>query len=178
MNEMEQRNIDNISMTQMISLVTAALTDFYARDHMLFRDKDESLSVSERAMAARIGIYLEMHRSIIGSFDDLSIDLEYNRNFNAPKSIYSLFNRQRRNVIPDLLIHKRNSNDDNLLVIEFKKGTPPYSERQNDEEKLRYFTDSHNEYRFRFGMYIELHHWGAYVDIYRNGHKVDGFVYR
>ena len=174
---MEQRKIDTISMSQMVALVTAALTDFYTRDYMLFRDEDDALAVSERTMAARIGFYLEKHRRILGSFDDLSIDLEYNRNFNDPKSIYSLFSKQRRNVIPDLLIHMRNSNDNNLLVIEFKKGTPPNSERQNDEEKLRYFTDSHHEYHFRFGMYIELHYWGAHVDIYRNGHKVDGFIY-
>ena len=175
---MDQRKIDSISPDRIISLVKSALTDFYTCDRTLFREADESDAVSERTMAARIGFYLEMHKELLGDIEGLSVDMEYNRNFNEPKRIYSLFGRQQRNVIPDLLIHRRNSNADNLLVIEFKKGTPPWSEQQNDEEKLRYFTNPNHEYRYRFGMYIELHHWGARVTVYRNGNQAGTFEHR
>ena len=174
---MDQPKTDRVTQTQIVALVTAALHDFYIRDQMLFRDLDDSNAVSERTMAARIGFYLERHRGIIGSLDELSIDLEYNRNFNAPKSIYSLMTQQRRNVIPDLLIHLRNSNEENFLVIEFKKGTPPRSQQLHDEEKLRYFTDPRWEYRYRYGMSIELHPHNARITLYREGHPVETFCY-
>lgn len=43
------------------------------------------------------------------------------------------------NVFPDLIIHERKNNDNNLLVVEFKKGPAKTSDKAEDIKKLKYF---------------------------------------
>ena len=54
--------------------------------------------------------------STLEKFQWADLDCEYNRNMDDPK----MLNDDRR-FIPDLIIHRRRSNENNLLVIEFKK---------------------------------------------------------
>jgi len=74
-----------------------------------------------------------------------------------------------KDAVPDIIIHKRKSNEFNLAIIEFKKGNPSKENRKNDEEKLQYFTNQNNEYRFRYGFWVVLKRKYAEVHVYSDG---------
>lgn len=82
-------------------------------DSFLF-DKD----VSEWAVAHRLAAYLE------GFFPEYDVDCEYNRmpgpdgeyDSKAPKKVLG-----NKKIRPDIIVHRRGSNEDNLIAIEMKK---------------------------------------------------------
>jgi len=57
-------------------------------------------------------------------------------------------------VYPDFILHKRGSNDFNILIIEFKTWWNP----QNDEdiEKIKWMMDPSLRYGYQFGCSIIL----------------------
>ena len=57
-------------------------------------------------------------------------------------------------VRPDIIIHKRWSNDDNLLVIEIKKDSNSEIWSWNDDEKLKWFTSPDDEYHYKYWVYL------------------------
>ena len=97
------------------------------------------LGVSERATAFRLALYMSRSRLIR---PPLTIDCEYNRHLGDRKKL-NLPPRRRPNaspepsdVFPDILVHQRNSDDHNVLVVELKK---PGEAIARDETKLRAF---------------------------------------
>ena len=72
--------------------------------------------VGERAIVFRFAHYLLSNIERMNVDPDLSLDCEYNRNGCLDKALPSF----PRGVIPDIIIHKRGSNDKNVLVMEFK----------------------------------------------------------
>ncbi|HYH75804.1 MAG TPA: hypothetical protein VD735_07660 [Candidatus Saccharimonadales bacterium] len=63
-------------------------------------------------MTSRLAAYVK------SQFVGYDVDCEYNRMGNAQKRLLTL-NNQR--VYPDIIVHKRGTNEMNLLVIEAKK---------------------------------------------------------
>jgi hypothetical protein len=95
------------------------------------------LNVTERALSHHLARYL-------GELvpEDFNVDCEYNRHFDYPKRL-NLKRRQAKDreirattVFPDIIVHKRDSDTDNLLVLEMKK---PGENLQYDEDKLLAF---------------------------------------
>jgi len=88
-----------------------------------FLEREAQLLVnnsSEQAITHRLAVILE------GIFDDWNVDCEYNRNQDTIKKLmYAISPHEpveERNVVPDVIVHRRMS-EDNLLVIEVKKST-------------------------------------------------------
>ena len=164
---------DKITYEDIKSLVEKALNSFYENDAILLDYCNENSVVCERCMVFRIGWYMLEIMKVLPNFQWADLDCEYNRNINNPKAIhvYGLDNLyfKTRNVIPDLLIHQRKSNENNLLVIEFKKGNPSKDQKLADEEKLICFTDEKNDYSYSVGLYVELHREKAEIKVYQNG---------
>ncbi len=165
-----------ITLTDIMDLVKESLQDFYSNDSILLDYYTENDAVAERCMVFRIGWYMLNRICKADKFNWADIDCEYNRNFDHPKSMYKLtldgISEKIKDMIPDLLIHKRRENENNLLVIEFKKGTPTATQKANDVEKLLYFTDTSKEYGYDYGLYIELHKRSATIQVYQAGkHK-------
>ena len=126
--------------------------------------------------------------------DNLSIDVEYNRNFTDSKHIYEkcqlceesecsikqIDNNQDINIrksIPDIVIHKRGSNEDNQVVIEFKTEPSVNEEIQHDYRKLSYFTCQYGEdvirdYKFRIGFFILLGDPTYTIETFENGRRL------
>ncbi|MFZ1746286.1 MAG: hypothetical protein WAU17_10220, partial [Nitrospirales bacterium] len=80
------------------------------------------LNVTERALSHHLARYL-------GELvpEGFNVDCEYNRHFDDPKRL-NLKRRQAKDreirattVFPDIIVHKRDSDTDNLLVLEMKK---------------------------------------------------------
>lgn len=62
-----------------------------------------------------------------------------------------------RSVFPDIIVHKRGTNDYNLCIVEVKKSTSTVSS-EYDEIKLKaYTTDSYgNDLKYSIGVFIEF----------------------
>ena len=124
-------------------------------------------NISERAITHKLAEYLQIE------FPDYNVDCEYNRNSdfgpNKPKylDIYEYNQKRIKNLkdvsmfkdqvstYPDIIVHKRFSNEKNYLIIEVKKDNN-VSDWDIDTYKLEGFTSSTdtNGYGFKFGLHI------------------------
>lgn len=170
------------SIDDVKSLVEDALGHFYRNDCSLMDYKTEVEAVSERCMVFRIGWYIQnyMNRNIKWSTFDL--DAEYNRCFDHPKSMYKQtldgIKSKIGDAVPDLLIHKRRKNSMNMVVFEFKKNKSySKSEKDVDHKKLKYFTYTENEYKFRYGLWIVLYKNRADIHVFINGKEKTDMKY-
>jgi hypothetical protein len=122
--------------------VDEALKRVYDRDYSLIERE-----VSERAIVFRFGLYMnEILQST--EFSVYDIDVEYNRNGNEPKRLPN----HKNGTYPDFIIHKREVNTDNLLVLEFK--TEWYNNQKADKDKIQKYMDLSGEYKFKYGATI------------------------
>ena len=118
------------------NIVKQAVQTFYAKDIELIQVKG-----MEQACVFRIGLYLNEIMKNYPELNDLHLDCEYNKS-----------NR------PDLIIHKRNLNNDNAnqhntLVVEFKGW---WNDNLSDIEKLKNFTSPQYGYHYPLAIFIKL----------------------
>ena len=113
-------------------LLNAAIDDLITHERSLL-----DLDVTERALSHHLARYMSTRVR-----EPLSVDCEYNRHFDDPKRLdlppRQALDREVRatTVFPDVIVHERNSQDSNLLVVELKK---PGEDLEYDELKLRAF---------------------------------------
>lgn len=149
-----------------------ALTQFYKNDIDLMDYETEKAEASERCMVFHIGWYILEKIKNYNILSMVNVDCEYNRNMGAPKKIKRIYNKSSngqgsKRVIPDLLIHQRRSNDNNLFVAEFKK---ELNHDDFDEFKLKCFTSKEDVYNYKFGAFIGLYRdKKATIRLYKNG---------
>jgi len=125
--------------------------------------------VSERAITHKFAEYLQ------DRIPNLNVDCEYNRNVElgerASKRLKVLKVKREGEIgigleeddllaistYPDIIVHRRTRNDENLLVIEVKKRNSKVN-CDHDYEKLRAFTDmgDENPYHYMYGVFILL----------------------
>lgn len=113
-----------------------------------FRRLDNKHHVGERSIVFRYAFYLQ---KLINEDEQLKryhLDCEYNRNGIETKALPRFPN----GTYPDLIIHKRGSNEYNLLVMEFK--TYWNSDQKGDIEKIREFMDVHGSYKYKYGIAV------------------------
>jgi len=64
-------------------------------------------------------------------------------------------------IIPDILIHRRGSDESNKVAIEFKKAeNDSPNERAHDRAKLTYLTCHNSRYKYDNGYFIDLYEGG------------------
>jgi hypothetical protein len=151
--------LNEIEETMLKKIICDALWELYHNDSYLIQHdliSEDNLNevilaevkeyVSERAIVFRFGIYLQKLMWDNEYLKDYHLDCEYNRNKNIIKK--SDFER----IIPDLIIHKRGSMEENLLVIEFKS----WWNQDNywDKEKIKNLTNPEGDYKYKFGVSI------------------------
>lgn len=125
--------------------INTALDTLYENDKYLI---DSHLH--EQCIAFRFGLYL--YQLIQKTpWCEYNLDMEYNKNMGSGKYIPS----RRKGVRPDLILHKRDSNQHNILIIEFKKGENK-SLLKSDVKKISDFIDPNGEYKYKFGAAILL----------------------
>jgi hypothetical protein len=135
--------------------------------------KDSNLlenDVSERAITHKFAEYLQAR------IPNLDVDCEYNRNYElgerVEKRLYILKCDREENIrcgllgeddllaistYPDIIVHRRKTNAENLIVIEVKKKNSRVSHK-HDYDKLIAFTDNsdQNLYHYKYGIFILL----------------------
>lgn len=108
-------------------------------------------NVHEQTLSSRLACYLAQYYEEEERWN-YNVDCEYNRNFDDCKMLKNITNTN--GVRPDIIIHKRWSNADNLLVIEIKKASNAEAQSWSDDEKLKWFTSSDDVYRFTYWVYL------------------------
>jgi hypothetical protein len=125
--------------------------------------------LNERSITHKLGSYLQF------CFHNYDVDCEYNKNIEhpdgnkliilTPEEIHQFRLKHKsqkklafykRRVFPDIIIHERGTNRNNLLVIEVKKSTSE-EETEFDLLKLRKYTSNTEgiDYlRYTFGVFI------------------------
>ena len=103
------------------SALTEAIEELFARDHHLL-----AANVHENAIAAALRGYLLLRVGTAPDGAKWDVDFDYNRIGLMVKKVYGV-----QTVRPDLIVHRRDS-DENLLAVELKKG----SSQEPDEDDL------------------------------------------
>jgi len=110
-----------------------------------FLEKDKDLlerSTNERTISSRLGYYLSLEYE-----PNLQVDCEYNRK-GADKKRQEAGNL----IYPDILVHERGNDNNNVLVIEIKKVSN--TDIQSDQAKLIELTHPDKEYRYHYGIHL------------------------
>jgi len=129
---------------EVTKIIEAALDRLVAEQPELL-----DLQVTERALSHHLAVYLA--RQVPPEFH---VDVEYNRHRADPKRLHlpprKALDREIRatTVFPDIVVHKRNRDDSNLLVLELKKPGEPLD---YDNLKLRAFR---NELGYRHTAHL------------------------
>jgi hypothetical protein len=136
-----------MSEVRVYKKVKDALEAFYREERLLL-----DVNASERSISHKLAEHLQ------DQFRRLNVDCEYNRYGTDIKRLQfpgdsssGMDDLEAKTVFPDIIVHERGHDDNNLLVIEIKKSTS----RQNhnyDYEKLKAFTTS--PYRYRHGVFL------------------------
>jgi hypothetical protein len=137
------------------SNIQISLDLLYSRDKYLIANNpdchdEEQNHVSERGIVFRFGIYLQNIFDGKHVFTEYNLDAEYNRNLDSIKILPGW----EKGAYPDLILHKRGSNDNNILVCEFK--TWWNKDTLEDLEKINEFMDIHGAYKYKLGLSILL----------------------
>lgn len=142
-----QKQRSESGFTKIEAAVKRAVRKLLTKDGFLIRN-----DVNERSITHWLASHLQRE------FHGWQVDCEYNRNHEVPKTMclpprdnLSWDDTHARTVFPDIIVHRRDRND-NLLVIEVKKSTSPESEGF-DKRKLKAFK---KELGYRFAAFISL----------------------
>jgi len=146
--------------------VEAALRKLRNQDSFLIQ-----ANTNERAISHKLAEYLQVE------FPMWKVDCEYNRHgeeikrLEVPSDNINWDDTEAKTVFPDIIVHQRNNDDNNLLVIEIKKSSNAQS--QFDKTKLIAFTKE--PYRYKFGLFLKIAMNGTDDSLiwYRNGRASD-----
>ncbi|MDR1855508.1 MAG: hypothetical protein LBR05_11485 [Azoarcus sp.] len=169
----------NEDVDEIVQILKSAINEFYKNDHDIISNKEGAVRYGiERAMCFRIGLYFSNLLRDNERYREYHIDMEYNKNKMKPKYLYS---DKKEWSQPDLIVHKRWSNDMNLLIVEFKdnikasKNTVDKTGR--DCNKLKAFTCSKGDYRYKIGLSVKLGETEEQTEYryFKNGGEVENY---
>lgn len=110
-------------------LVRGALDQLIEDDIQLIE-----LNLCERAIHFKIAHYMSLSKIIR---PPLTLDCEYNRRYGDEKILWLCGKPHPSKVFPDILVHERDSDVNNMIAIEIKR---PGQSLARDREKLRAFS--------------------------------------
>ena len=130
-------------------------TDSFTKSDLTLLDID----VNERSMTHRLAEHLQKEFPS----EEWFVDCEYNRHFKRQKKLLkppNLFSSDEHwrsldapTVYPDIIVHKRMTDEENLLVIEAKKSTSRVDDRW-DRTKLAAFKEW--PYSYQMAIFVRF----------------------
>ena len=122
--------------------VVRALHVLFIKDEYLFDNGVHEITISHK-----LAEYLQYQ------FPDMNVDCEYNRQV-PPDNGDNIKRRSDtgKKVRPDIIVHKRGSNENNCLVIEIKIER---DQTRGDKEKLKDYTNP-KSLEYEFGLFLEI----------------------
>lgn len=122
--------------------IETALNEIYEKDIYLIQNK-----VHERTIVNRFSVYFQQALSLT-EFGSNNLDFEYSKNHSDPKRTVNFKN----GTYPDIILHRRGTNEANILIIEFK--TWWKNNTDSDIQKLMDFTNQQGQYKYGMGYSI------------------------
>ena len=131
---------------------------FYKHDFFLIKK-----NVNERSMTHKLAEYLQLE------FPEYHVDCEYNmmkkesnmngedyisKKLDLPKKETDSYDTKATTVYPDIIIHRRGNNKNNLLVIEAKKEKSDENKGEFDIIKINAYID---ELGYKHGIFLKLY---------------------
>jgi hypothetical protein len=126
--------------------VNIAIDILFKNDSFLLK-----YDVNERSISHKLAEYIQIQ------FPEWHVDCEYNKKmFDTKKMLKGIkgCSKQKKTdkIYPDIIVHMRATND-NLLVIETKKGE---EDDPCDIRKLGLFTEKGGEYVYEWGLFTKF----------------------
>ncbi len=124
--------------------------DLYLYDKNLICDESFiDVHVHERSICFKFGLYLNKYTEANKILSKYDLDAEYNRDIDGIKRLSNRMN----GCYPDLILHKRGNNENNILIIECKGWWAQEADIESDREKIAAFLNS-VRYRYMLGLLI------------------------
>lgn len=142
------------------ALLFESVAKLYANDYYLIARGGMENACQARVMYYMQDILFNDPRFII--WRNYNVDCEYNKNIHGMKELPCA----EKYVRPDLLLHIRDTNDYNLLVVEFKLAG---NVSAHDMNKLKDLTNCDLQYRYLLGVAVKLSTHGATYTFIANG---------
>lgn len=139
------------------TLIEKSLKELIRRDAGIIHRK-----VKEECINHRLACYLEQFLNEFLNAESptsYNVDLEYNKNCNDPKKIIIDENKNVKAIRPDIIIHERGNNDNNLIAFEIKKN---YTDR-HDLKKIKSLLRS--PYNYKYGCLISYLPTKPYIKV-------------
>lgn len=169
---------------KIFELLKTAVNIFYMRDKQLVEK-----CCLERTCVSRIADYLQQILDVYGQAHDLSVDCEYGSAVNDDGEIlkkyldsYGVYADQNGNkdrIFPDLIVHKRGTHEQNILVVEFKGfWNDDELDWDTDRLKLEKFTNTDspkeikNYFNYKLGVFVALEKNKGYFVRFKDGRQV------
>ncbi len=131
---------------EILRKINLALDLFYENDSQIV-----NLKVNERAICHQFAIYLKY------LFKNYDVDCEYDKHgddFKKLENISECSERKKTDrILPDILVHKRGNDKNNLIIIEIKSKSDADS---CDIKKLELMTNHKGQFKYNFGVFIEF----------------------
>lgn len=143
-------------------LLKKSLVLFYANDAVLLKKTG-----AERTCQGRIMVYMEhllKHDPLFEIWRYYNLDCEYHWDKHDQKR----YANRNGYMQPDLMLHIRNTNEHNLMVIEFKFEAKT---SDGDSEKLRDLTKSDYIYKYKLGCAVSLNVQGPIYKYFIDGQE-------
>jgi hypothetical protein len=133
----------HLEVPDVLDRIRSALQTLLARDNDLFES-----DVWEPTLMHKFAEYLQP------LFPEFNVDCEYNRNGNGPKRLPLSRGLGSRGKRPDIVVHRRRSNEHNLVIIEGKKSNDRRRGGiERDRRKVEAFVEE-PPYSYRLGVFI------------------------
>jgi hypothetical protein len=131
---------------EVIRKVNLALDLFYEKDAYLLE-----INVHERSIAHKFSEYLQL------LFPDYNVDCEYDKHGKYTKTLEGISECRREDatdrILPDIVIHERGNDKNNLIVFEIKSKSDP---TPCDIKKLELLTKQTDDFRYYYGIFIKF----------------------
>jgi hypothetical protein len=152
----------NDEQTYLVEVLRNAINAVYQEERFLLRFAQGDREGLEQAFVFRTGIHLS--NFLNGThYAALDLDSEYNKNHGNAKTS----RRFPKGLRPDLIIHRRDSNEENKLVAEFKGYWN--NDIEKDIRKLEDLTDPNDNYHYLIGMFVHIGRTEATFRYFING---------
>lgn len=150
----------------LIGLLEEAVHRVYAEDRPLLQFEDGNRKGLEQAFVFRVGIYL--HELLKGTaYEALDLDSEYNKNHGDTK----LTDRFPDGIRPDLIVHQRDTHEQNKMAVEFKGWWN--NDIENDWQKLEDLTSPHGVFHYLEGVSVIIGKSRPEYNYFSNGERTE-----